>query len=213
MNVDRAPAFPPPPSELRAAPDDWLSWSGRLWRVHQHAPDRPAWNELRHWGPAPGNRFEPQAPPPSGDREEGVQYVGLSALTALTETFQQHRLIPVHDGSLWLYGWTVVRPLHLLDVRYEFGAANGAYAGFSAADKSVVRQWARAAHLQWPDMDGIIYNSKVVGGSAVALFTHAERDPVWPANPAFARSLADPAALPLVQAAADRVNWTLDYGV
>jgi hypothetical protein len=142
-----------------------------------------------------------------------VQYVGASALIALTETFQRTTLIPVHDPSLWLFSWQPVRALRLLDVRYEFGAVNGAAAVFSGADKSIVRQWARAAHQQWPDMDGIIYNSKVVGGSSIALFTHAEVEPVWPANPLYARALSDPAGRPLLQTVADRVNWQLDYGI
>ena len=212
MSGDAAQGLPAPPATLVADDENWLSWSVPVWRVHANEPGRPAWNELRHWGPAPGTRFDPQEPPSAAGQPEGVQYVGASALIALTEAFQSTRAIPVHDDSLWLFGWEPARPMRLLDVRYTFGAANGTNAAFSTADKSVVRQWARAAHLRWTDMDGIVYNSKVVGGSSIALFSHAAVEPVWPANPTYARALSDPAARPLLQKVADRVRWGLDYG-
>lgn len=211
--ADEPEDFPGPPSPLIADDRHWVAWSSPLWRLHEHKAGRPGWNELRHFGPVDGQRFDPQKPPAEPHKPEGVQYVAGTALVAVTETFQRTRLIPVHKASLWLYGWTPIRSLRLLDIRSDFGASNGASAAFNAANKATTRAWAAAAHQQWTDLDGLLYTAKVSGGDAVALFTNAARDPVWPILPEYARALTDPAAHPDLEAIAGQVYWALDYGV
>lgn len=211
--ADKPESFPTPPSPLVADARHWVSWSRPLWRLHEHKAGRPGWNELRHYGPVDGQRFDPHEPPTGARKSQGVQYVAGTALVALTETFQRTRLIPVHNAALWLYGWTPVRSLRLLDIRSDFGASNGASAAFNAADKATTRDWARAAHRQWTDIDGLLYTAKVSGGDAIALFTNAARDPVWPNHPEYARALTDPAARSDLEAVTSQVYWALDYGV
>ena len=210
---DEPEEFPTPPVALVADDRHWVSWSAPVWRLHEHKPGRPGWDELRHYGPVDGQRFDPHDPPTGDYKPQGVQYVAGTALVALTETFQRTRAIPVHNASLWLYGWTPARPMRLLDIRGDFGAANGASATFNAADKATTREWARAVHRQWPDMDGLLYTAKVSGGDAIALFANAAGIPVWPDRPAYARALTDPAARPDFEAVAAQMHWELDYGV
>ncbi len=211
--ADEPEVFPAPPSPLVADDRHWVSWTAPVWRLHEHKAGRPGWDELRYFGPVDGQRFDPQEPPTGPDKAQGVQYVGGTALVALTETFQRSRVIPVHNPALWLYGWEPVRPMRLLDIRSDFGASNGASAAFNSADKATTRAWARAAHQQWSDIDGLLYTAKVSGGDAIALFTNAAADSVWPDNPDYARALTDPAAHSGLLAIAGQVHWALDYGV
>lgn len=204
--------FPPPPTHLHADPDHWVDWSAPVWRVQENQRGRAGWNELRHYGPVAGNRFDPQQDPTAQRQPEGIQYVGASALVALSERYQATQLIPVHDPAAMLVGWTPIRPMQLLDFRFDFGTVNGASAAFNSADKRVTRQWARAAHLRWPEMDGIVYPAKKAGFPSIALFTHAATDPVWPDDPSYSRSLADPAARPLIDGIATKLRWGLDFG-
>ncbi|MFA0848519.1 RES family NAD+ phosphorylase [Curtobacterium sp. WHRI 8282] len=210
--ADAPDVFPAPPTPLVADDRHWVSWTNRVWRVHEQKTGRPGWDELRHFGPVDGQRFDPQDPPTGDHKPQGVQYVAGTMLVAVTETFQRTRMIPVHNKALWLYGWTPARPMRLLDIRSDFGATNGASASFNAADKATTREWARAAHRQWTDLDGLLYTAKVSGGDAIALFTNAAGIPVWPDYPSYARALTDPAAHPDLSAAAAQVHWGLDYG-
>ncbi|UXN26553.1 RES family NAD+ phosphorylase [Curtobacterium flaccumfaciens] len=213
LDDDAQEELPLPPAVLTADDEHWKNWSGPAWRIHKQQKGRPDWNQLRHFGPASGQRFDPQELPEEDGKPEGVQYVASSMLAAIGEVFQTNRTIPLHDSTRLAVAWEPIRPLRLLDVRTTFGNANKASAVFSSARKDVTRAWARLAHLQWPDMDGIIYSAKKTGLPCAALFTHAEVAPVWPTLPSFSRSLTDPAIRDELLEIAETLRWEVDYGV
>lgn len=67
----------PPATFILDHPSHTLTFRGALWRVFRTAgPHALAWNELRHYGPIPGMRFDPQPPPPSTDPDAGTQLPG-----------------------------------------------------------------------------------------------------------------------------------------
>lgn len=202
--------FPDPPVALRRLPKDVVLHDGPVWRVQRDSADPArAWDRLRHYGPVGDQRFDPHAEPVGPGKAEGVQYLGTNPIACLGEVFQQ-RAIPTSDPSWVLYGWRPTRPLRLLDLQHTFGSRNGATASFSTwPDKRRTRAWARAIDEQFPDVDGVAYQSKVSGYPAIALLTAAEHDPPWPAVPDFAREFTSAAMRPLLEAVAEDLGYAL----
>lgn len=201
---------PEPPLLLRRMPKDVITHDGPVWRVQRDAADPArAWDRLRHYGPVGDQRFDPQEEPQGAAKPQGVQYLGTNPLACIGEVFQQ-RAIPTGDPSWVLYGWRPTRTLRLLDIQHTFAARNGATASFSTwPDKRRTRAWARAIDEQFPDVDGVAYQSKVSGYPAIALLTAAEHDPPWPAVPDFAREFTSAAMRPLLEAVAEDLGYAL----
>lgn len=207
MTADR---LPPPPDVLRRRPKDIVLHRAPVWRVQHDSTDPArAWDRLRHYGPVTDQRCDPHDGPKGAGKTAGVQYLAANPIAAIGEVFQD-RAIPTADPSWVLYGWQPIRPLRLLDLTGTFGSRNGAAAIFSTSrDKRRTRAWARAVDTQFPDLDGISYDSKVTGFPAIALLTAAETDPPWPSSPQFAREFTSASMRRILLTAADELGYTL----
>jgi hypothetical protein len=187
--------------------DDVIAGRTVLWRCHRTLGARVVpWNGLRHFGPLPTMRFDPQ-PPPAGQSEEGVLYAATDIATALAETFQATRVIDSVGFGPHLTAWEPTRPLQLLDLTGAWALRNGASHALASAPRAVCRAWARAVRETWPDLDGLWAPSAMTGKPAVVLFSPAVDS--FPTLPSFSRPLAHPAVLAIAAQAAKTTGYTL----
>lgn len=194
-----------PPAPLTFAPDDVVSFTAALWRIHRVAGAHPsAWDELREYGPLPSMRWDPH-PLPLGDHVGfGVSYAGSDVTTVVAESFQSRRVIAL-SGQQELVGWVPTRPLSLLNASSAWVLRNGASASLHAAPKSTCRAWAQAIRAERGDLDGLLVPSTMTGKPMVVLFGPAAS--AFPASPAFAEPLDTPLARALVVPAARELAW------
>lgn len=176
-----------------------------LWRLHRVIGEHAlAWNALRTFGPAATMRWDPH-PEPRGDHPgTGVSYAASDVSTTFAEVFQRRRAITL-SSDLALSGWIPTRDLRLLDLRSDWALRNGASVSLHAAPKSTCRAWSRAIHETWPDLDGVLTPSTMTGSPMVVLFTPSAS--AFPARPALARLLDDPALRPIVDTAQAALGW------
>lgn len=194
-----------PPATLTFDTRDLVTFSSPLWRVHTvTGPHALRWNELRHFGPARTMRWDPHPPPPSVHANHGVSYTAADPSTAFAEVFQRNRAIVVAADRA-LVGWQPSRPLGLLDMTGDWALRNGASASLFAAPKPTTRAWAAAIHHQRPDFEGLLVPSTMTGKEMVVLFGPASDS--FPAFPAFARVLDDPAARRIIDWSASVLRW------
>jgi len=134
---------------------DVKSYDGELWRILKTAgPHALRWDQLRHWGPHEGMRFEPHpAGAPQVHPEAAVLYAASDFYTAFAEVFSDAHTIDRDAQSPALVSWIPSRPLRLLDVTTRsitriFGAA----AIQMIQERPVTHAWARALYqqCQWP---------------------------------------------------------------
>ena len=194
-----------PPGTLTIEARDLVELSSPLWRVHTvTGPHALRWDELRHFGPALTMRWDPHPPPPAMHAAHAVSYTALDPTTAFAEVFQRTRAIVVASDRA-LVGWQPSRPLTLLDLTGDWALRNGASASLFAAPKSTTRAWAAAIHRQRPELGGLLVPSTMTGKEMVVLFAPAADS--FPAFPAFARVLNDPAARRIIDWSASVLRW------
>ncbi len=159
-----------------------------LWRIHRSVGEHVLpWSALRHWGPAATMRFDPHPPPPQEHPEIGVSYTALDLATAITETFQQQRVIDTAGGRPKATSWRTIRPLRLLNLTDDWALRNGASHSLASGPRATCRTWAQAIATTWPDLDGLWSSSTLTGRPNVTLWTPAAD--TFPASPDFSEYL------------------------
>lgn len=200
--------IPLPPSTLTLKPEDIVTHEGFLFRVYATAGNHPQnWDELREFGPIPGQRFDPH-PPPMGDHPGvGVMYTALDHITALAEVYQDEHVIDRAVKGNTLVFWEVTRPLELLDLTELWPVRNKGAAAMQMGDKENTSAWAHAIHTQFGDrIDGLHHRSSVDNQLMITLFDRS-RDS-FPSRPDFNEPLTDPACEPLILEACDVLEYT-----
>lgn len=188
MRRAKVPAAPPGP--LQRQDGDVTDFQGVLWRIHRtRGPHVIAWNELRRYGPLATARYDPQ-PAPVGIHGEGVTYAAVDFPTALAEVFQATRVVDTVSWAPQATAWVPMRPLRLLNLTDTWALRNGAAAALNAAPRSTCRTWASAIRRSWPDLDGLVAVSTMIGHPTIVLWNPASDS--FPLNPAFSRPLSHP---------------------
>lgn len=132
-------------------------------------------------------RFDPHPPPPADRPDVGVTYTALDLATAVTETFQQQRVIDTSGGRPKATSWQPTRPLRLLDLTEDWALRNGALHSLASGPRATCRTWARAIAETWPDLDGLWTESTLTCRTNVTLWTPAANS--FPAYPDFSEYL------------------------
>lgn len=180
-----------------------------LWRIHATASAHVVpWNQLRHFGPLPGARFDPHQPPPH-DQQAGVLYLALDISTCLAEVFQDTRDVNRHDRVPYLTGLRLTRTVALLDLAGTWPTRAGASQAInSTGRRAVTRGWARSIHQAFPTLDGLWHPSSMNAGlPCVTLFETAAD-----ALPREAE-VSVPLGHPALAGAVARAAATLGYGL
>lgn len=201
-----------PPATFRFDPARHLRrYQGPLWRVFPTTGDHPyTWDELRHWGPLPDQRFDPQPPPTGHHPDSGVMYTATRSWTAIAEVYQEEHHIDRSSRGAAIASWTPSRPLQLLDLTTNWPVLNGAAAAMMMDDKKHTQAWARAIDDQLGDrIDGLWHQSSINNEPNVTLFSRAERIPAFPLRPAFYALLSEAAADVIVKRAKNELGYTV----
>ena len=180
------------------------------WRVHRtEGAFVLAWNAFRTFGPL--LRFDPHALPKGEDPAHGVWYGAVTPDAALGEAFQVDRTIDRELDRPYLTGLSFIRPLVVLDLAVDSNGAWATRAGgtfaISTGPHGVTRHWARNIVEAFPNLDGLRYNSRVVGAPCLALFPPVLT--AMPARPRLSLPLTHPDLASRIAGAAMR----LGYGV
>jgi hypothetical protein len=198
-------------------PDDFVfelehirEYQGPLWRVFRtEGPHALEWDQLRHYGPIPDMRFDPQPPPPGEHVENGVMYTATHSYTALGEVYQEDRVIDRAAGGATIASWIPSRVLKLLDLTTNWPVLNGAAASMMMDDKKTTRAWAAAIFDQLGDhIDGLYHQSSINNQPLVTLFSGTEVNSAFPARVNFSALLSDTLADELVKRAKKRLGYT-----
>lgn len=201
---------PSPPSALTLDPAKHVvQFKDPLWRVYSTTGEHPqVWNELRHFGPAKGMRFDPHPLPPQVHADVGVLYAATLPHTALGEVYQETRIIDRGFRGNAIVSWTPSRPLQLIDLTSNWPVANGGAASMQMDAKERTSEWARAAYEQFgSDIDGFFHLSSINNQPMVTMFSRVERVPAFPARPAFHALLVDSSADMIIDLAVTELNY------
>lgn len=204
----KVPATPPDTFVLDEV-QHLRSFEGALWRVFRtEGPHAVTWDQLRHYGPVPGMRFDPHPLPTGMHRESGVMYAATRSHTALGEVFQSTRVIDRSMGGATIAAWIPSRTLRLLDLTSNWPVLNGAAAAMMMDDKTTTQAWARAIDQRHGgELDGLYHQSSINSEPLVTLFSRTERVPAFPARPSLSALLSDTTADEIVA----RAMWQLGY--
>lgn len=196
-----------PPAPLTRTDDDIHHARPVLWRIHRTIGRHAAgWNQLRHYGPLPGMRYDPHPPPTREHERFAVAYTAPDIATAAAEMFQITRRIRA-GRDLQLTAWSPTRHLALLDLTGSWALRNGAANALTAAPRPTCRAWAHAIANTWPDLDGLYAPSTLTGTPMIVLFAPA-RDS-YPAAPAFSRPLDHPTIWAALARVADAIGYSI----
>ncbi len=147
-------------------------------------------------------RFDPHPPPPGEHPEVGVTYTALDVTTAVTETFQQQRIIDTSGGRPKATAWRPTRPLRLLNLTDDWARRSGASHSVASGPRATCRTWARVIAETWPDLDGLRSQSTLTGRTNVTLWTLAAD--TFPKSPDFSEYLDAAAMWRVLREIADR---------
>jgi hypothetical protein len=215
--TDRLPPPPKPLPELR--PGDLFELApgelvGRIYFTGGRFPN--TWNGFRSYGPVARMRFDHQPLPRGPHAKRAIAYVapsrdrlgGLDPLVAcVLETYGSAGVIDPHTDDPWFAIWGATVSTSVLDV-VDSGwivRARG-NAAISSGPRAVCRTWSRAIYRQYPEVQGIYYQTSSLPTSrSVVLFERARRSlPVRP-------SLNVPLAHPGLRSALERI--AREYGL
>ncbi|MCI9889348.1 RES family NAD+ phosphorylase [Micrococcales bacterium 31B] len=208
-SLPKVPAAPPPHLTT-----DWnrhiRDFRGPLWRAYATGGAHPqAWNSLRHFGPAPGMRFDPHPLPQGHHDHVGVMYTATLPTTSLAEVFQSSRVIERSLDARAMVSWRPTRTLKLLVLTTNWPVLNGSAAAMMMDAKHNTQPWARAIHEHLRnDIDGLYHLSSLTSQPLVTLFSGAVSNPSFPARPDFNVLLAARAADIII----DQATRDLGYG-
>jgi hypothetical protein len=169
-------------------------------------PHPVTWHDFRHFGPTSTGRFDHQDPPPHEDPDRAILYVGLDALAAIAESFQETRTIDRRRQEPWLVGFELTAGQgesgpQVLDLTRLWPTRVGASQAIATGRRPTAQAWSRLIHRSYPNLAGVLYRSSMAGGSLnLALYERAV--PFMPSAPAVHLPLSHPGlALPLARAA------------
>lgn len=198
-----------PPDQFTIEPQHLRTYGGVLWRVYRTSGAHAVvWSELRHFGPVPKMRFDPQPPPPATYPNVGVMYTATGAVTALAETYQQRREITRDQGGAAIVAWQPSRVLTLLDLTTNWPVLNGAAASIMMGPKRHTQAWARAIdERHGGEIDGLYSHSAITNQPVIALFSRTERVPAFPTRVRFNALLSDVTADYLIELAVEDLDY------
>jgi hypothetical protein len=212
----------PPPSPLpeRRPGDELLLPSGSTFgRIFSAGGSHPTvWNHFRHFGPVPSMRFDHHPPPPRDHRTRSISYLAPSRQrrkmrndpleACIREVFADTGLIDVHTNAPWFVLWDSTRDLRLLDVNdSKWIARAGGNGAISTGARGPSRNWSRAIHRNYRNVDGIYYaTSSLPMSRSVALYERARN--ALPARFTLCLPLAHPGFRPALQRIA--VDYDMD---
>jgi hypothetical protein len=206
--------FPDPPAAgalaARVAPVlRTLPAGALLWRIYPQGGSHPtAWNRFRHWGPAPGGRFDHHAPP-AREQARGILYAARRVATCFAEVFQETRTIERSRHQPWLVGFELAREVSLLDLAGAWPTRAGASMAINSGRRDRARAWSRRIYEDYPTIDGLCYPSSMGANQPVAALYERAGDAL-PARPVFHRAVADQALNGAVVQAAVAFNYLVD---
>ncbi|MGH9063749.1 MAG: RES family NAD+ phosphorylase [Acidimicrobiales bacterium] len=196
--------WPPAPDALaRRAPAQTVTLDPdmALFRIYAARGTHPGvWDRLRRFGPVATARFDHHDPPPH-DQDRSIAYLAARVRTTVAEFFQRTRLVDRVADDPWLVGLRLTRAVVVLDVRGGWPTRAGASQAISSGPRDRARAWSRAAYAAFPEVEGLVYRSRVDGGApAVALYEPAAD--AWPDRPEVHVPLSHPGlVVPLAQVA------------
>jgi RES domain-containing protein len=133
-----------------------------------------------------------------------VAYLGEDIQTCLAEVYQVTRFVDVDYEDPYLTGFETAGDFRVADLTGRWLIKAGASAAAAWNEKARTRARAGAIHESWPDLDGIIAPSALVGGSrVVVLWT----DEAMPAAPSFSAPLDSPALAQDISRAAAGIGY------
>jgi hypothetical protein len=210
------PKLPPSPGveavrEVGTRDDDVLAVASHtvLWRIHATAGEHVTpWNQMRHFGPLPGCRFDPHDPPPH-EQAAGVLYLAIDVATCVAEVYQLGRAVNRHERSPYLTGLRLTRTVRLLDLSGTWPTRAGASQAInSSGRRDVTRGWARSIHQAFPTLDGLWHPSSMNGlQPCVTLFETAQD--ALPAEAEVSLPLSHPALADALAKVADELGYLL----
>lgn len=211
MSRLKVPADVPDPLDVDFSSDQIRFFQGTLWRIFSTTGPYPsAWNELRTFGPLPGQRFDPHPLPQGEHPGVGVLYASTTPVTAFAEVFQDTRIIDRVQNGRTLASFKPTRELILLDLTSNFPVRNNGAAAMQMDDKQHTQTWARAVHDQLgTKIDGMYHLSSITTEPIVTLFSRVELYPAFNSRPDDRAALSDASADVDVEIASDY----LGYGV
>lgn len=196
-----------PPTTLQVRRGDILQARPTLWRIHRTQGSHViAWNGFRTFGPVAA-RYDPQAEPRGNHPGDGVSYTALELKTAAAEVYQTSRRIDTTTDAPYATSWTPTRPLQLLDLTGDWALFNGASASLAQASRPTCRNWSRAIHQTWPDLDGLWAPSTMTGQPMVVLYEPATS--AMPDFPAF----SEPLSVAVVWSVLAQIATTIGYEI
>jgi hypothetical protein len=184
-----------------------------LARVYFSADTSPTrWNDFRKYGPT-NARFDHHLLDKRGEsyvQERSILYCAGSAVTCLSEVFQQTRRIDRVRSAPWLAVFELQRAVRLLDLTGTYPTQVGASMAINGGSRVRAREWAQRFYGAYDDLQGIYYASSMHANKpAVALNDRAEKAQTLPAHPRFNRALADDALLDVLKHAASELGYGL----
>ncbi|MGZ0095367.1 RES family NAD+ phosphorylase [Microbacterium arborescens] len=169
-----------------------------------------SWDELRHFGPARGMRFDPHPEPEGVHPSVGVLYAATGPGTALAESFQSTRVIDRSRDGVAIVSWVPTRPLVLLDLSSGWPLVNGASASIQMGQKRDTQKWARAVHERMgDDVDGLWSLSSMTGEPMLTLFSRTKTIDAWPARPKLNHLLADTSVDAIVYDVSTKIGYEI----
>ncbi|WP_051442081.1 RES family NAD+ phosphorylase [Arthrobacter sp. H14] len=199
--------YPPGREELRSIGCETVDYPAGsvLWRIHTTMSTHVTpWNRLRTFGPLKTSRWEPH-PLPKGEHDPlGAAYLGEDVTTCLAEVFQTSRFVDVDTASPYITAFRTAADLVLADLTGPWFHRAGASSAAALGAKIRTRTWARAIHEAWPDLDGIIAPSAVVGGRRIVAAWNTR---IFPAAPESSLPLNSPAIVSRILVAANGIGY------
>lgn len=144
-----------------------------LFRIHATSDTHwLQWHAFRGYGPT-DSRFDHHDPPPHGQARK-IMYVATQGPTCFAEYFQLTRRINRALRSPWLVMFHTIASLTLLDLTGSWPTRAGGSQEINTGDHPTCRAWSRAIYASYPDIDGLYYRAKMLGGHfSIALYERA----------------------------------------
>jgi len=192
-------------------------------RVYMRGGAHPTgWDDWRYFGPLKSSRFDHHLLDDQGNphlQDRGIAYGALApgrsgsdiALACcLAEVYQNKREIDPIEHDPWWVVFHLTADLTLLDLRGAWPTRAGASQALNAGDKASARAWAQAFYDIYPEIQGVIYPSSMLGGAkAIALNERAWAENAIPRHPHINTALSDPKVSRVVRKAAREIGYAL----
>ena len=183
-----------------------------VWRVYRSAGAHPCrWNGLRYFGPV-ASRFDHHLEGEGGEPREqqrGVLYAAPDLLTCIAETFQAGRHIDLRADRPRVVAFYPAESVRLLDLMGRFATQVGCHQGIHSTPlRRHTRAWARAFYATWPEVQGLLYRSKMaVDLPAFVLFERAAQ--ALPGEPLADLALTDDRLATALDAIAGELGYSI----